>query len=1181
MGDDYDEGEPKSGDSIGFDEWPRPPLTTSEGSWGIETRRQRAELETALFGEPEAPVCVGRYTIIGTLGAGGMGIVYVARDEQLDRRVALKLLRRSDDDDEASVRLQREAMAMARLSHPNVVTVHEVGRYQEQIFVAMEFVSGTNLRAWLAAEPRGWREVVAAFVQAGEGLAAAHGAGLVHRDFKPDNVLFGDDGRVRVADFGLAHAMDAAAEEVATLAPDVSDETISAISLDVQLTKTGSLLGTPAYMAPEQFGGGRGDTRSDQFSFCVALWEGLYGRRPFAAPNFVALSQKIMSGAVDEPGEGGPEVPAWLRAVVLRGLSADPDQRWPSMRALLDALARDPVVIRRRRLRVGGVVALALAGLIASGVLAGARLRSSARQRYWNDFMEQLLDLERERGLRQATRDARRARDATRMSGYRRYRPREGVIDREDPTIAAMLLREVEGEARAGERWVSAANEILGRPLSYAVLDGHRDVIIDIAFTPDAQTVYTASHDGEVRRWSVREGVGEVIISHAREITGMAVSADGQLVASVAKDRQARLWDAFDRQPARVVAEHGDELFAVALDPSGRMLATGSKDGVIKLTRISTGEVRELAGHGAHVHDLEFDAKGERLVSASRDHSVMVWRVRDGARLASFEGHERAVFHARFAGEDEVVSASDDGTVRRWSLGRGGAAILTRHADAIAALDLYGDRVASASIDGEVRVYGLFDAAPAKVLAADGPEVWTLSFAGEGEAVAGGSFDANARLWPSDGAASPEVFRGHAQAVLRVEVDPSGRWLATGAYDGQLRLWDLERPRLQQRLDGHRAQVAEIAFDAAEQRVATASHDGSVRLWSVDSGRELAALRGGQGSVYSLAFSPDDSLIAAGAESGAVLLWPTGGGEARVLEGHGDRVWDLAFDASGRRLASASFDEQARVWDVSSGELLLTLDGHGGHVNAIDWESPRESGGLGRIITASEDGALRLWDPDSGVLVAVFGGHAGRILSLARSPDGQTLATASEDGSVRLWPDADAAHALALRGHRKPVWSVAFDAAGERVVSASYDGDARVWSVADGALLATLSGHSEGLWGARFLADGRVVTISEDNSIRVWTLDGEASAIVLSAHQDAVTSFAVDREGRRMISGSGDGVARLWRLDLLRSDPSELAQALRDATISCLKVDQRVRELGEEPREAELGYAKCEAAHGR
>ena len=223
-------------------------------------RRMKELVHAALFrGAGEAPT-IGPYQVLKRIGEGGMGVVYAAYDDKLERKVALKLLRGAMvQRPESRARTLREARALARLSHPNVVHVYQVGEVDDEIFVAMEFLTGPTLRAWLAARPRTWREVLDVFRQAGEGLAAAHRQGVIHRDFKPSNVIVGDDGRVRVVDFGLAHfGDDGEAIEALPAAGPVHDPL---------LTQTGAVLGTPAYMAAEQFAGGRGDAKTDQFSF--------------------------------------------------------------------------------------------------------------------------------------------------------------------------------------------------------------------------------------------------------------------------------------------------------------------------------------------------------------------------------------------------------------------------------------------------------------------------------------------------------------------------------------------------------------------------------------------------------------------------------------------------------------------------------------------------------------------------------------------------------------------------------------------------------------------------------------------------------------------------------------------------------------------------------------------------
>ncbi len=277
---------------------------------------------------------IGRYVVVGQLGEGGMGVVYAAHDPELDRRVALKLMRRSAPADEGSAqsqqrRLLREAHAMARLTHPNVIVVHDVGPFADGVFIAMELVDGETLGRWLR-EPRPWRLVLERFLLAGRGLQAAHAAGLVHRDFKPDNVLVGKDGRVRVTDFGLARLTGARA----SASRERGDDVVSPLRL--MLTRTGALIGTPAYMAPEQLDGASTDVRTDVFSFCVALFEGLYRQRPFIGATLRELRDAITEQRVAAVVDRG--VPARMRRVLGRGLRADAAERYPDMGALLAAI---------------------------------------------------------------------------------------------------------------------------------------------------------------------------------------------------------------------------------------------------------------------------------------------------------------------------------------------------------------------------------------------------------------------------------------------------------------------------------------------------------------------------------------------------------------------------------------------------------------------------------------------------------------------------------------------------------------------------------------------------------------------------------------------------------------------------------------------------------------------------
>jgi serine/threonine protein kinase len=356
----------------------------------------------------EPGASVGRYIVVDRVGEGGMGVVYKAYDPQLGRTVALKLLVAHGASRSGGTfrdRLLREARALALLSHPNVIHVHDAGTFGEDVFLTMEFVEGPTLREWLATARRTRKQILETFLAAGEGLVAAHAAGLVHRDFKPDNAIVATDGRVRVLDFGLARAADvtdeelpateeklgepraAAAEPPSAHHPESRGEGPSpsheknttgssrrnapAHSLS-SLTEADAVMGTPRFMAPEQHLGETVDERADQFSFCVALYTALYGSAPFAGDKQWELAATVLAGKVADPPPGS-SVPRWLRLVLLRGLAIEAGDRFPSMAALLAALRADPSLARGRWLRIGAMAAV----LAASGA---AWVASNRRQ---------------------------------------------------------------------------------------------------------------------------------------------------------------------------------------------------------------------------------------------------------------------------------------------------------------------------------------------------------------------------------------------------------------------------------------------------------------------------------------------------------------------------------------------------------------------------------------------------------------------------------------------------------------------------------------------------------------------------------------------------------------------------------------------------------------------------------
>ena len=316
---------------------------------------------------------LGKYRLERVLGEGGMGVVWAAHDPDLDRMVAIKVLRYAQAAPQLRQRLLREARAMAKLKHPNVLTVYEVGTVDDRDYIAMELVEGTSLDRWLAASPP-QSEVWDAILAAGRGLAAAHEAGVVHRDFKPHNVLRSREGRLLVTDFGLARGLLGEADSAALDArnPISLDTTLEAARkndpvLDSPLTQTGALIGTPAYMAPEQYTGTSPDPRTDQFAFCVTAWQAFTGDRPFRGQTLDEMRKAASAGVKHLH----VKLAGAVRAVLERGLDPRPDLRWPTLDSLLDALDR----AHRRRARRRWL-ALALAALVGGGAIIAIQVNA-------------------------------------------------------------------------------------------------------------------------------------------------------------------------------------------------------------------------------------------------------------------------------------------------------------------------------------------------------------------------------------------------------------------------------------------------------------------------------------------------------------------------------------------------------------------------------------------------------------------------------------------------------------------------------------------------------------------------------------------------------------------------------------------------------------------------------------
>ncbi len=549
----------------------------------VRDAAERASVRAKLFASSraeEAPK-VGRYAVLNVLGEGGMGTVYACYDDQLDRRVALKLIKTAESSDSRK-RMLREAQAMAKLSHPNVVPVFEVGEHEGQLFVAMEYIRGATLKAWQTEQERPWREVISKYLQAGRGLAAAHAQGLVHRDFKPDNAVVGTDGRVRVLDFGLAakRGEQEVTDTHVTVMPEAKDA-----ALDTPLTVTGTVMGTPAYMPPEQFMSGVVDARTDQFSFCVALWEGLYGERPFEGKTSTELFTRIAQGKLAEPKN--TEVPAAVRGALERGLSSSAEERWPHLAELLGALESKVGAGRRRIGLVHVLLGLTAVALVAVAVVAIARDRWEQSRR---ELAEQTALAEEQRELARKNADeatrAERAKVAAEVA--QRNALLISVAQRLErvPTEAAAVLREAQG-AELGEvfGWNATSRPVREQTRELrALLGGEADELYVASFSPDGKRIAASLSDNTVRVLNVDGGGASVTLEgHRGRVWSARFSPDGTRIVTASLDKSVRVWNSDGSGLPLVFKGHTDDVYSASFTQDGRRIITASLDGTARV----------------------------------------------------------------------------------------------------------------------------------------------------------------------------------------------------------------------------------------------------------------------------------------------------------------------------------------------------------------------------------------------------------------------------------------------------------------------------------------------------------------------------------------------------------------------------------------------------------------------
>jgi WD40 repeat protein/serine/threonine protein kinase len=1011
---------------------------------------------------------IGPYQLLDKLGEGGFGEVWLAQQhEPVRRQVALKIIKPGMDSKQVVARFEAERQALAMMDHPNIAKILEAGttgQEEERVtavsatlpapgrpYFVMELVRGSRITEYCDTHHLSTTDRIQLFILVCKAVQHAHQKGIIHRDLKPSNILVARVDGIpvpKVIDFGIAKAMQ----------QDLTDKTIFTIFTQ--------LIGTPAYISPEQaeFGSGDIDTRSDIYSLGVLLYELLVGRTPFDAGEMVrggihSLRRIIREEEPVRPSTRLKTLPVTERTatalarqseplklthqlsgdldwIVLKCLEKDRTRRYETANGLAMELQRcltnEPIVARppstayrirkawqRHKVLGAAGITVALALVVAAGVST------------W-----------------QAAK-ARQSRNATQALLY----------------VANMGL--------IGQAW--AAND-LGRI---------RQLLDETAEFP--------GRGFEWHYWQRQTRMDErTFRGHAARVWSAAFSPDGRRVVTASDDGTAKVWEVASGQTVMTLPGHEDWVRSAAFSPDGRRIVSGSKDCIVRVWDAVTGvEIRRLLGHRAAIRTVSFAHDGRRIVTACQDGTAQSWDADTGLPLVTFRGHSNWVFSAAFASDGRhIVTAGDDGTARIWDAD-GGQELLR--------------------LEGHIG------------------NVRTAVFSPDSQLVVTAGQDRTARIWDAVSGRARRVLTGHQGNVFCAAFSPDGRHLVTTSGDQTVRIWDAANGREVSQFKGHSSEIYTAVFSSDGRRVLTASEDKTSKIWDVSGLSSAQPVESRQSilaygsNVYTVAISPNGQHIAVGGDGGKIQLWAMATGDLLLaLSSHDTEVRSLAFSPDGHQLAAGHGDGSVRLWEPADGRLSNRFAGHIGGVNSVAFSADGS-----RVLSAGGEGRIKVHRVLDGRELLSLPPKHREAHSASFSPDGSRIVGGYESAVV-LW-EADTGAEILTLPNASRARSARFSPDGQWIVVASNDRTARVLNAGTGIDRNFLTGHTRAVYAANFSPDGkRLVTASQDQSARVWEVAMGRELLCLRGHTAEVTSVVFSPDGQHIATGSLDGTARVW-----------------------------------------------------
>ncbi|MEE8104961.1 MAG: serine/threonine-protein kinase [Planctomycetota bacterium] len=1034
-----------------------------------------------------------RYQLRGEVARGGMGVVLNVWDRDLRRNLAMKAMlmnvRTPDGQDAPLVdmsvvsRFLEEAQITGQLDQPGVVPVPEMGvDPQGRVYFTMRLVKGRELKEIFSLaqeEAEGWSRprALAVLHRVCETMAYAHSKGVIHRDLKPSNIMVGKFGETYVMDWGLAKVVgrddrppshDHLANQTIVNTDRIEDlERAPASALQ---TMDGTVLGTPAFMAPEQAMGriAELDGRADVYSVGALLYTLLTGNMPYieevagtAMPSATAVLTLAIAGPPKSISEMDCDAPAELVAICEKAMERRPTDRYETMmemaedvRAFLEgrvvrayqtgAWAEFRKWVRRNR---GMAAALACVLLV---LLGSAAVFSLQQRRRLQEVQTAQAETEQARDLAQDNEKRALANEEKALGLEQQAEQRSYLANLAAAASSLRLLEALEAKQRLdacsenmrGWEW----NHLYFRAdTSMATLDAHQGRVTALAFAPDGKRVATGSEDNRIRIYEVGEDTALFDIpTPLPKVSMLAFSPDGSVLAA-ALDHQIYLFDA----------------------------QTGNPRGA-------------LTGHERAVTGLAFQADGTVLVSSSTDKTLRFW---DSSRMSELKRIEvkLPVRALALSADGKTVAAGTEGSVALFNAESGEPldALAESEGDVVAlAFAPDGAHLAAAFQVRAPAVWRLPDFEYVGTLEGHADPVSSLAFTADGAGLVTASYDTSLRVWDSATLESRSVLIGHDAAVRAVATDPLAQYIVSGASNGRVRFWAAEGHTALRSIALGESAGAGLAFLKDGRRVAVSAPDeGWIKLFDAGDGASRSVIESEEAYFVAIAANADGSRLAVGSEEEAtVLLIDVRSGETlQTLEGHQLSVAALAFVGDTNQLVTGSQDHEVRLWN-GSGKTVLKMLGHEEPVTSV---AVSNDGRL--VVSGSLDRTARVWDLKTGEVVAVLKGHEDRVLAVAISPNGARVATASADATVRVWSVEDGKCVHVLAEHAGPVTCLAFHPAGGRLVSGGRDKTVRFWNPETGDQVLRLSAHNHWVTALAFSPDGaRLATISEDQTLKIW-----------------------------------------------------------------------------------------------